>query len=443
MMNAEKNKKKQFQEWVNSLDLSTDDRNEVWRLLRVEGIDEATQYAQTHVRKSEKWLKEAVPLTIFGRKGIEESAISQMYEAARLPRAVKAALMPDGHLGYALPIGGVLATDGVVIPNAVGDDIGCSVYLTVTEVIIRKGARGLYELPAPKLLEEALITNTHFGGTPPTFERGHHIMSDKRFDEIKAIKPFKNLAQIQLGTSGGGNHFVEWCVYDDGISEPTLALMSHSGSRGFGSRVAKHYHALAQDTHPEIPQSMQNLAWLEMSRNDGQEYMEAMRLAGMYAVANHEVIHQSVLRHAGVSVHSRFYNWHNFAWEDEIDGSPVIIHRKGATPAKEGMIGVIPTSMTSPAYLVCGLGNPDSLWSASHGAGRLLSRRQAKMSLNMATFHENLKRHGVTLLSDMALDESPMAYKSGDSVIAAQSDCVQVVARIIPKIVRMGGADDN
>jgi tRNA-splicing ligase RtcB len=220
-----------------------------------------------------------------------------------------------------------------------------------------------------------------------------------------------------------------------------LALLSHSGSRGTGAQVAGHYSRLARELHPELPQELGHLAWLDLATEAGQEYWAAMKLMGRYAAANHAVIHAHIARSLGVDVMLDIENHHNFAWRERHrlpDGSEadVIVHRKGATPAGAGVLGIIPGSMGTPGYVVRGKGVAASLNSAAHGAGRRMSRTQAKKMFTWDAAQQFLRERGVTLLS-AGLDEVPMAYQNIDEVKAAQSDLVEPLARFEPKLVKM------
>ena len=217
--------------------------------------------------------------------------------------------------------------------------------------------------------------------------------------------------------------------------------MSHSGSRGAGANVAQHYSTLARHRHPELPRELAHLAWLDLSSEAGQEYWAAMELMGRYAAANHQLIHEHVARALGVEVLLDVENHHNFAWRERHhlpDGSDaeVIVHRKGATPAGRGVLGVIPGSMGTPGYVVRGKGVAASLNSASHGAGRRMSRTKAKATFKWDAVQKFLRERQVTLLS-AGLDEVPMAYKDIDQVMAAQNDLVDTLARFEPRLVKM------
>jgi tRNA-splicing ligase RtcB len=367
--------------------------------------------------------------------------VQQLKNACRLPVAVSGALMPDAHVGYGLPIGGVLATNEAVIPYAVGVDIACRMKLTVLD------------LPVSALMDDrarltrALERETRFGVGASFKSRRRHDVMDADWQLTSVTSGLKDRAWAQLGTSGSGNHFVEFgqlTMLDDtlGLSRGEyLALLSHSGSRGTGAQIAQHYSRLARDFHPELPQELSHLAWLDLSTEPGQEYWAAMTLMGRYAAANHELIHAHVARALGAEVRLDIENHHNFAWRERHrlpDGSEaeVIVHRKGATPAGVGVLGVIPGSMGSPGYVVRGKGVPASLNSSSHGAGRRMSRTKAKEMFTWDAAQRFLRERGVTLLS-AGLDEVPMAYKDIDEVMAAQRDLVEPLARFDPRLVKM------
>ena len=377
---------------------------------------------------------------IWGREQIDPAAIAQMDNSMRLPVSVAGALMPDAHVGYGLPIGGVLATDNAVIPYAVGVDIACRMRLSIYEV-------------SPHLLgqkksafEDSLWEQTAFGmGAKWTGSKkaDHAVLDDEAWSATAQLRTLKDTAMNQLGTSGTGNHFVEWGAFRlheemFGLQPGEyLALLSHSGSRGVGAKIADRYSRLAMEKHPELDKAVRHLAWLSLDSEEGQEYWLAMELAGRFASANHAIIHQRVARAVGLREAAVVENHHNFAWREQLpDGRTVIVHRKGATPASQGTLGVIPGSMGDAGYVVRGRGVSDSLESASHGAGRQMSRKTAINSISKSARDEYLKERGVTLLGG-GLDESPQAYKPIDSVISAQHDLVDMIGKFTPRIVRM------
>lgn len=369
-------------------------------------------------------------------RDIDEQAVEQMENACRLPVSVRGALMPDAHVGYGLPIGGVLATENAVIPYAVGVDIACRMKMTVLELPTKA-----IEEQADRL-KNALTRETAFGIGAEFKKRRQHKVMDEDWSLSPIVKQCKDKAWGQLGTSGSGNHFAEFGILtvknnDLGLKAGQyVALLSHSGSRGTGNQVATYYSKLALEMHPELPRELAHLAWLKTNSKEGAEYWRAMELMGRYAAANHQLIHRSIASNLGVGVLLDIENHHNFAWKERHDGKDVIVHRKGATPAGKGDVGIIPGSMATPAYVVCGKGNELSLNSAAHGAGRRMSRKAARKEFRRLDIKKFLAERGVTLLS-AGLDEVPMAYKNIDAVMAEQDDLVEIKARFEPKIVRM------
>ena len=384
---------------------------------------------------------EPAPYRIWG-EGLEASSVDQLRHAARLPVAVRGALMPDAHLGYGLPIGGVLATRNSVIPYAVGVDIACRMKLSI------------YDVPGGELdrwrhkLRDALNRETLFG-TGATFKRpNQHDVLDEDWNVTPITRKVFDKARGQLGTSGSGNHFAEFGLIT--LDKPQLdlpageylALLSHSGSRGPGAMVADYYSRLAMAEHPELPPELKRLAWLDLDSEPGQEYWAAMNLMGQFAAANHAVIHKRIARNLGLSVAAGVENHHNFAWKETHDGQEVVVHRKGATPAGKGMLGVIPGSMAAPGFVVRGKGVAASLDSASHGAGRRMSRTAAVNQFRWNHVKPLLEGAGVELLS-AGLDEVPGAYKDIHAVMQQQADLVEVIARFDPRIVKMADAGER
>lgn len=387
---------------------------------------------------------------VWGAEFIDEEARKQMDNAMRLPIAMAGALMPDAHVGYGLPIGGVLATENVVIPYAVGVDIACRMRLSVFEVspIILGQQTAKFR--------KALVEQTRFGAGKEWSrnERMHHeVLDENTWKSLPLLRSLIDTAHAQLGTSGSGNHFVEWGEFELDEDSPDLdlkkgrylALLSHSGSRGVGFQVANQYSKIARDIHAGLDKSVQYLSWLDLNSSVGQEYWLAMELSGRFASANHEVIHRKIAKAVGLKVIASVENHHNFAWKETlIDASgherEVIVHRKGATPAGEGVLGVIPGSMGDAGYVVRGKGLHESINSASHGAGRQLSRTQAKATITKTIRNAYLKEHNVTLIGG-DLDESPQAYKRIEEVIAAQRDLVDIVGKFTPRMVRMDGKE--
>ena len=388
-------------------------------------------------------LSRAAPFRVWGADAIEPEALDQMKRAVRLPVAVRGALMPDAHQGYGLPIGGVLATENSVIPYAVGVDIACRMRLTVYNA-----SPGVLDQRRDQF-RNVLEQQTRFGaGSEWSTPRDHEVMDDPLWREHPVARQHVDVARRQLGSSGSGNHFVEFGALNvhTPIDSPLgtvppgtyLALLSHSGSRRFGLEMANYYTQIAMRQRAGLPNDFQHLAWLALDEEAGAEYWAAMHLAGRYASANHAVIHRQITDALRVPVLGGVENHHNFAWKEPVDGREAIVHRKGATPAGEGVLGVIPGSMGAPGFVVRGLGSGESLNSAAHGAGRRMSRKQAFNQFNWETVQARLSDLGIELIS-AGLDEAPDAYKDIRQVMGAQSDLVVALAEFHPKLVKMDG----
>jgi tRNA-splicing ligase RtcB len=338
---------------------------------------------------------------IFGTQ-ISDDAKNQLYTGLKLPIAVQGALMPDAHSGYGLPIGGVLAVDNAVIPYGVGMDIGCRMSLSILDT------PGSYLDGAKDKYEKALAEHTKFGMYETHKSHIDHEVFDRdTFDMIPLLRRLKGKAIKQMGSSGGGNHFVEFgeveiTELDEQIGLPKgkyLGILSHSGSRGLGAEIAQYYSRVATE-HCPLPKEAQNFAWL------------------------------------GGRVKARIENHHNFAWKEIHNGKEVIVHRKGATPAGENELGMIPGSMTAKGFIVRGKGNPESLSSASHGAGRAFSRGECRNLFTQNDIKKELKLKNVTLMGGN-IEEAPMAYKDINEVMNAQSELVDILGTFQPRIVRM------
>ncbi|WP_442589504.1 RtcB family protein [Pedobacter sp. AW31-3R] len=383
-------------------------------------------------------LQETGLLKIYGKKEIDNGAKKQMELAMSLPVAVQGALMPDAHTGYGLPIGGVLATSNAVIPYAVGVDIGCRMSLSILDE-----GESFYKRYAHQM-KVSLKNLTHFGMEGSLeIQPYHEILDSPLFNETDFLKRLQGKAARQLGTSGGGNHFVEFgeieLFENNSLQLPAkkyIALLSHSGSRGLGANIAGYYTKIAMDKC-RLPREVQKLAWLDMDTEAGQEYWMSMNLAGDYAKACHDTIHQSLLKSLGLQSLANVENHHNFAWKEKTaEGKDIIVHRKGATPAHAGEMGIIPGSMTTAAYLVAGKGVENSLNSAAHGAGRAMSRMKAKQNMTASALKKILNNSGVTLIGG-SVEENPMAYKDIEKVMSAQKELIEVQGKFLPRIVRM------
>ena len=385
--------------------------------------------------------EQGVQYNIFGAEHIEDGALLQMQMAARLPVAVAGALMPDAHHGYGLPIGGVLATKNAIIPYAVGVDIGCRMCLSIFNI----DATDLDKRKA--FYQRELVAHTLFGaGKEFTEKIDHEVLENSVFDEIPFVANLQNKAYKQLGSSGSGNHFVEFGIVEITEAEATInvpagkyiGLLSHSGSRGLGANIADHYTRIAMQK-TVLPNEAKHLAWLDLDTQEGHEYWLAMNLAGDYASACHHTIHAKIAKAIGEKPMAMIENHHNFAWKEIFEGEEVIVHRKGATPAGKNVLGIIPGSMTAPGFIVKGKGEAASLHSASHGAGRKMSRTKALANITNEAMKKELQAHGVTLIGG-GLDEAPFAYKDIHEVMKSQQQLIDVVGLFYPKIVQMDGA---
>ena len=383
-------------------------------------------------------LKDFGMLQVFGQNQIENSAIRQMELAMKLPISIKGALMPDAHHGYGLPIGGVLAVKNAVIPYGVGLDIGCRMALTICNLGPDYLKRYGYQV------KNALHDYTHFGIEGALgFAQEHEVLDRVEFHETDLLRKLHPKAVRQLGSSGTGNHFVEFGLVEmlDGnaFKLPVgtyVGILSHSGSRGMGATIAQYYTQKAMDKC-KLPKHAQQLAWLDLDSEPGQEYWRAMNLAGSYAKACHDRIRINLSKALGLEILTVIENHHNFAWKEvTAEGETLIVHRKGATPGANGEPGIIPGNMIDPGYIVTGKGNEASLCSASHGAGRKMSRSKARESITNSSLKKMLQGKGVALIGGSP-EESPLAYKNIDEVMNHQKMLVNVEGKFYPKIVRM------
>ena len=372
------------------------------------------------VNRSQKW-----PIKMW-LDDIEEGALSQARDLANLFFAWKwIAIMPDSHQGYGMPIGGVLASKEMIVPNAVGVDIGCGMIaskLSLTEI----------DTPTVKEIMAGIREKIPVG-----FRHNETAQKWDGFDDapdIPVIQRELKSARKQLGTLGGGNHFIEIQRGDDGH----IWLMIHSGSRNFGYQTAREYHNIAkklcEQWRSDIPN--RDLSFLPMDMEIGREYYEAMNYALRFAQANRDLmmakIFSIIQQITGAKVEREINIHHNYAAFENHFGKDVLIHRKGATKATAGLAGIIPGSMGTSSYIVEGLGNPESFMSCSHGAGRKMGRKAAKHQLNLRD--EQVKMKGIVhgLRSKKGLDEAPGAYKDIDIVMENQKDLVKVSVKLKP-----------
>lgn len=378
---------------------------------------------------------------------IEEGALKQAKNLANLPFAFKhIAIMPDSHQGYGMPIGGVLATHNIVIPNAVGVDIGCGMCAVKTS---------LKEISLEQLKRIFGGSKDYHGGirsaVPVGFSHHKNKQDEKHMPDIeKAFYEWEGDLPIvgheyqsalkQLGTLGGGNHFIEIQKGSDGY----IWIMLHSGSRNLGYKVARYYNDIAKEINRKWYSSVSkkvDLAFLPLDSKEGQNYLREMNYCLEFAKASRkhmmETIKQIFLKeYLGdmiqfgemIDVH------HNYATLENHFGKNIMLHRKGATSARKGQVGIIPGSQGTKSYIVEGLGNPDSFNSCSHGAGRLMSRTKAKETLNLEEEINKMDKKGIlhSIRGKGQLDEAPSAYKNIDVVMENQKDLVKIIVELTP-----------
>ena len=372
---------------------------------------------------------------------IEEDALKQAINLANLPFAFShICLMPDAHVGYGMPIGGVLATNNVIIPNAVGVDIGCGMSAVETNIKVDDLSREQLTKIMNGIRELVPLGFNH------QKERQDESLMPQGFqiDEMEIVKRQYLAALKQLGTLGGGNHFIELQRSDNGF----LWVMVHSGSRNFGLQVAEHYNKKAkkfnQIYHSTIDSKV-DLAFLPFETDDARVYYKEMQYCTQFAFANRKLMMERI-QHVVSSVLSAvtfepiINIAHNYAaWEEHFD-TKVIVHRKGATSAKLGEIGIIPGSQGTKSYIVEGLGNPDSFMSCSHGAGRVMGRKAAIRNLDLDEEKRKLDELGIihSIRNKSDLEEASSCYKDISQVMALQNDLVKIKTELSPLAVIKG-----
>jgi tRNA-splicing ligase RtcB len=381
---------------------------------------------------------------------IEDGALQQAQNAANLPFIFNhLAVMPDAHQGYGICIGGVLATEGVVIPNAVGVDIGCGMCAIKTSLHIRNFTKDIQIKILDKIREVIPVGKKH------QKEAQSKALMPNEINIRYVVEREYSSALKQLGTLGGGNHFIELQKDTNGC----IWIMIHSGSRNLGKQVCDYYDKLAiylnEKWHTKVPKEWQ-LAFLPLDSQEGQDYLREMQYCVDFALANRKLMMNRIIGILvdivcnSVNEKADFMRYildneminiaHNYASMEHHFGKDVMIHRKGATLAREGTIGIIPGSQGTKSYIVKGLGNPDSFESCSHGAGRTMSRTKAQANLNLA---EEIKKlddqgiiHGIRTVND--LDEASGAYKNIDEVMENQKDLVKILVELQPLAVIKG-----
>ncbi len=368
---------------------------------------------------------------------IEDGAMRQAENLARLPFAFKhVAIMPDAHQGFGMPIGGVLATRDAIVPNAVGVDIGCGMCAIRTELREISQARLKQVLAG---IRQMIPLGFNHHKSP----RDESLMPGLSRNTPVAAREYRS-ALTQIGTLGGGNHFIEIQKGSDGY----IWAMIHSGSRNIGKQVADHYNklaiSLANKMRFSIPKQWE-LAYLEPDTDEGEAYIAEMNFCVQFALANRKLMLECIREViADVTGNTHFGDMiniaHNYASFETHYKNRVIIHRKGATSARPGEQGIIPGSQGTKSYIVRGLGNPESFYSCSHGAGRVLGRNQARKQLSLQDQADRLNRLGIihSLRSVADLDEAPGAYKDIEIVMRNQTDLAEIVISLSPLAVVKG-----
>jgi len=402
---------------------------------------------------------EKLPIKLW-LEDIEGGALEQVKNLANLPFAYKwISIMPDSHQGYGMPIGGVLATKGVIIPNAVGVDIGCGMCAIKTSLIN-------IDIPTLKIIMGEIRKQIPVGFNKHEEKQDFYLMpllekvesedeaQDELFCQYEIVsKEFQN-ALHSLGTLGGGNHFIEIQKGSDGY----IWVMIHSGSRNLGKQIADHYNKLAiklnEKWFSEVPKKWE-LAFLPIYSDEGQLYLKEMQYAIDFAFANRKLMInriKAIFRdfcpaitfsaiENGKDMHNGMINIaHNYARMENHFGENVLIHRKGATLATQNTIGIIPGSQGTKSYIVKGKGNPESFMSCSHGAGRKMSRSLAEKELNLEEEIKKLDDKGIlhTIRGVKDLDEAIGAYKPIEVVMANQEDLIEILVELEPLAVIKG-----
>jgi len=383
---------------------------------------------------------ENIPIKLW-LNDVEEDALKQAQNLANLPFAFRhIALMPDTHVGYGMPIGGVLATNNVIIPNAVGVDIGCGMCAVKTNVNVD-------EISREQLIK---IMDGIRQLVPLGFNR-HKERQDEslmpqgfRVDEMVVVKREYQAALKQLGTLGGGNHFIEMQRSDEGF----LWIMVHSGSRNFGLQVAEYYNKKAKKLNQIYNSTVDpkaDLAFLPFETDDAHLYYKEMQYCTQFAFANRKLMMERIQHVVSSVLNAVIYEpiiniAHNYAAWEEHFGEKVIVHRKGATSAKLGEIGIIPGSQGTKSYIVEGLGNPESFMSCSHGAGRVMGRKAAIRNLDLETEKRKLDELGIihSIRNKSDLEEASSCYKDIAQVMDLQKDLVKIKTELSPLAVVKG-----
>ena len=394
-------------------------------------------------------MKVPVKVWLGAKEDLDETCVEQAYHLSRLPFLHKwVSLMPDTHAGMGMPIGGVIAAREVVIPNAVGVDIGCGMAYTITNVRLEEikdimtGNGTMVQAMIGDIMRNIPVGFSHHKTPMPcyTLDRAYDEMD--RYEEDGELLGQLEAGYFQIGTLGGGNHFIELQADDEGI----LSIMIHSGSRHFGKSVCDYFHQKARELnvryYSQVPDEYR-LAFLSADSREGRRYLNWMNLSMDFARENREkmmlavkaVMEKWIGKYTNLKLEfSEDINCHhNYAALETHYGQEVYVHRKGAVRAENGELAVIPGAMGSYSYVVMGKGNPESFCSCSHGAGRQYSRKGAMAAFTAEEVILDLAKQGVVLgkrgKADVA-EESRFAYKDIDMVMDNQKDLVIPVRRL-------------
>lgn len=373
---------------------------------------------------------------------VEESAMRQIENLTTLPFLYHhLAIMPDVHAGMGMPIGGVLACQGAIIPNAVGVDIGCGMCAVKTNYKVEDISQDVLRKKIMRRIRQEIPLGMKHHRDPQDeslMPQGYNI------DELAVIKEQYNSALRQLGTLGGGNHFIELQRDEDGF----LWIMIHSGSRNLGKHVGDYYNNVARmlnmrwwsSVSPDI-----KLPFLPMGSDEFDEYWAEMNYCVKFALANRQLMMKRICEIlsntlSGIEFEPMINIAHNYAAIEHHFGHNVIVHRKGATLACKGIIGIIPGSQGTSSYIVEGLGNPESFCSCSHGAGRAMSRTAAVRDLDLNEEVSRLESLGIVhaIRSKKDLEEATGAYKDIEEVINNELDLVRIKTKLSPIAVIKG-----
>jgi len=365
---------------------------------------------------------------------IEDGALKQAKDIANLPFAYHhIAIMPDAHQGYGMPIGGVLAANDHIVPNAVGVDIGCGMCAVKTSLI---------DIKKNKIEKLFLEINRKIpvGFSHHKKKQNPDLMPVVK-DNMKVVKDQFGRALKQLGTLGGGNHFIEIQK-----GEQNIWIMIHSGSRNLGLRVADYYHRLAVQVQKKKNKNfVKQLAYFNFDSRLGQQYFEEMNFCVEFAYSSRKLMMNNVLNifrenFENIKFEPIINIAHNYAVLENHFNKNVIVHRKGATCAKAGQIGIIPGSQGTNSFIVSGKGNKESFCSCSHGAGRVMGRKQAQRQLDLEKEIERLNKKNIihSIRGRKDLDEAPSAYKNINKVMDNQKDLVNILVKLKPLAVIKG-----